>query len=361
MAIFQNDFKTGGVVDRNGRIILEKIETKNYRGETVFEGIRIDHLRLDSECRVVSLTDYPVEFFDLNGKPIEALNTPKYRLASGFNSDCLSLVLISGTDKWGRVHRNGRLYPLSGKVLEPYFDTWSRDYATLAYPGGKFIPVITHDRNLAYVDEAGKIALTTRKIAEADADILVVQDPDGRELWRHSCPKDTLIETAGHRAFLNPGNLEFGYKPPTAESMKKLVESLQAETPGMFSLYHGYLDRKGDDYYGTGRALAYLYYDEFDYGYWYCYVLDLYSFDKEFLAVRDVLEKNHGAPMTEDEIDWDLFEALKIDYAEDYDAIWQLDNSFLFLEKFNNAGDSDYFRSGINIMLLPSRSSARRE
>lgn len=347
---FCSKYPDGGLINEDGQVLLEGIDVK-YR------------FHYSTKCQVISTQDSRVDFYALGGKPIKALNDPKYLLAGEFDDSCRSLVLRFGTTDWARVDREGKIHKLADEVLEPYFDTWIHDYNSFAFTDGKFIPVITKKRKLAYVDETGKIALQVQTILEEKSDILIVRDASGRELWRHSYPQNTLIETTGHRTFLNPNNREFGYTPPTTESIKKVVESLKAKTPALFSFNHGQIDKKGKDIFGAGHYLAHLYYNEADYGHYY-HVISMHSFEKEFEDVRKAIQANYGSALSKIELDtileeldeWYIHDS--VDLRHDDTAVWLVDDKFLILEQYYSV-EGGYITSGLELMLIPTPDAQR--
>ena len=221
------------------------------------------------------MEDYGPDFFDLNGKPLAQLNDANYKLISGFNSQCTSLALAGDNNKWVRLKSDGSRNEFPEDVQEPHF-SWDSESTVLTLSTGRFIPVILKDRNIAYLNENNDIVLRASTETSTQGDTYIVSNAQGKEIWRHTYDKNTLIENKQYRFFLTKGNLEFGYQKPNKENISEKIELLKQKPAAPFEASYGYdLDSGDGDSYGAGIRIADAWYAYFDHGSTYYHAIDL--------------------------------------------------------------------------------------
>ena len=338
---FYVDWDKGGLIDTSGNITFDHRDKRFYSP------------RYYTQCDVVTMEDYGPNFFDLNGKPLEQLNSPNYRLFSGFDSHCNSLALSGDNATWTRLKGDGTRDDFPKEVQEPHF-SWAGESTVLTLAAGSFIPVTLKDRNLAYLNDANEIALRTNAVSSAQEDTFIVSDANGEEIWRQTYDHGTLIENNQHRFFLTKGNLEFGYDKPTKENITQKIEQLKQKPAGPFEASYGYdIDSGEGESFGSGVRLADAWYAYYDHGSTYYHAIDWPDFTPQFTEVKGIIESLLGSAIDDDETIEQILEDNDI-YGTNQ-ATWMLDKSVLVLhDTYYEDGDVDYWAS-LNLLLLPTK------
>ena len=338
---FYTDWDKGGLIDANGQIIFDHREKRFYEP------------RHDTQCNIV-ITEYSKhKFYNLNGKPLEQLNSGNYPLISGFDSECTSLALTGDDNQWTQLKSDGSRNDLPSEVQEPYF-SWDGESTEIALASGDFIPVILKDRSVAYLNRNNEIALRASTEASSQGDTLVVSDPNGKEIWRHSYDNNTLVENNKHHFFLTKGELEFAYEKPSKENISAKIELLKKKPPAPFETSYGEdLDSGEGDSFGAGIRIAHATYAQYDHASRYHYAIDWPDFTPQFNEVKSIIESLLGSEVEDNETIENVLDENSI-YGHNQ-ASWLIDDSILVLhDTYYEDGDVDYWAS-LNLVLLPTK------
>ena len=342
-AVFKDDDLDAGVITSDGEEIYQ---SSDYE------------LLLDPACDVLSHGYESVEFASLDGQPIETLNKPSYDFILGFDDQCRSLAV--NDFQWGWLSRNGGFTPFEDSSIEPYME---HNYgASFAYPYGDFIPAVTQNHRLVYLDRTGNVALTTEVKSNEKSETLIVNDAQGKELWRANYPINTLIES--HALFFKPGKREVVYNESALTDVRPLVQKLKDTKPRYFfgqTAYFGTgnpnpyevdISDQSDADFGTSEVIAYHYLNEADWGRFY-FMDSAVNTSEYFNAVDSQLTKTYGKPFDMSSDRWQEFDDLNLGPWDGGEVhFWEINDSYLFLLSSIGYGDGD-ITEAVTLSLIP--------